>query len=293
MYVWCLNISTVSPLIVLLWWWFSFLPGNALEDKNIKKITTLFHPLTQLCVTVYAWPCLGGCEQCFAIAIVFIFQSPANTFSTFLVGLPVQILHLLTSPALIKQICLSLLHLPVWFLLSHQSKNCRGNNERITRPWRQGKKDAVMRQTKKEKKNHENSKIDMLETLWVKASKGTAIRTARQRKCQKKKWLAAGAQLECHYGIAVMTYYTPLIQPATLHRLKRSRHLFHVLFRLWIQTMDQNKGCVGETYYSEGWRVAKIRRLPSGPEKTANTGLIISLLFSCACISRGFISSIY
>lgn len=132
----------------------------------------------------------------------------ANTFSTSPAGLPVQIPHSLTSPALRKQICLSLLHLPVSFLLSHQSRNCRGNNERITRPWRQGgKKGSGFETGQKRKKTHENSKIDMLETLWVKAGEGTAIRTAGQRKCQKKKWLAARAQLECHYGIAIMTYY--------------------------------------------------------------------------------------
>lgn len=70
----------------------------------------------------------------------------------------------------------------------------------------------------------------------------------------KYRCCAAWAQLECHYGIAVMTHYLACCTPdptSEVAALQSSRHLFHFLLGLWIQTMDKNKDCVGEMYYSE------------------------------------------
>lgn len=109
----------------------------------------------------------------------------------------------------------------------------------------------------------------------------------------KYRCCAAWAQLECHYGIAVMTHYLACCTPdptSEVAAVQSSRHLFHFLLGLWIQTMDKNKDCVGEMYYSESWRAAKIRSPPSGPERPADTVLIISLLLSCTTMSlQGFL----
>lgn len=63
----------------------------------------------------------------------------------------------------------------------------------------------------------------------------------------KCRYCANWAQLEFHYGIAVMMHFLVCCTPdltSEVAPVQSSRRLFRFLLQLWIQTMDKNKGCV-------------------------------------------------
>lgn len=168
----------------------------------------------------------------------------------------------------------------------------------------------LVRESRKTKKVEEAAKIEEEEEdrwrrgrmkiqmgdRWTerKASGGGAGRTSRERERQKEKWLTWNA-----VAVPLGPIRTPLwkrCNDASFSALyscsdwwrRSSAELHHSItpFPLPPSTVDPDKGqeqrlCVGAAYYSEGWRTAKIRSPPSGPERPGDTVLIISLLLSC------------
>lgn len=91
---------------------------------------------------------------------------------------------------------------------------------------------------------------------------------------------AAWAQLECHYGIAIMTHYRACRTPdltGEVTPVRSRRHRFQFLPRLQIQTMSRNKGSAWVKFITPKAGV-RIRILPSRLGGPGNASAAISQL---------------
>lgn len=90
----------------------------------------------------------------------------------------------------------------------------------------------------------------------------------------KRRCRAAWAQLDHHYGIAIMTHHLACRTPALTGEVTP---VLSTIIPLPPAAVDPDKGqeqrpCVGATYYPEGWHAAKIRSPPSAPQRPGDRG---------------------